>query len=120
MNDPAARAQFEKRQERIFAALLRAACGSAPFHWRVATLRVEAAPGPTPGSRALRHELLNPETGESVSSFPETLFHATAEYHDLFGAHQQGWKRCIVEIQFDELGRVRQATANFEYASPTG
>ena len=89
--------------------------GCIPPAWRRALLELEVAWTPHTGSRAVHHRLINPETRESVSSFPEALFEATTALHVVFSEYEQGWKRATLDLNLDAQSLSPSYEAKYTY-----
>lgn len=69
-----------------------------PSGWTAAVLELDVAYSPLTQTRAIKHQLFNPLSGEIVTDFPESLFQSVTSLHVISTELNEPWIRAIVTI----------------------
>jgi len=81
--------EFHERQTEAMQRLTEALLRVIPGDWRHAQLELDVRYSPLTKSRAIRHRLTNPATGEDTAEFSPDLFHASTALHMVFSDYEQ-------------------------------
>lgn len=90
--------QLRDQRSQITDDLVRNLRSCLPSDWTAAVLEVEVDYSPMTRRRAVKHTLVNPSTGNTVSDFPNSLFESVTALHVISTELNELWIRAIVTL----------------------